>query len=180
MATCLLPSWRTIKIFHFPLYCVCLLNCKTIGLGWRQGTEYQLGKSKIFIKEPNSLFKLDDLRNKRILEQIAKMQAAFRGHKQEIWWKKHKAVRGVQTAFRAQKQRTWYKEYCGVRCLSSDGVHLRFWWNSATREMNCYIATVVLWSRNAGACMWHHATGEVSHPQRHYTRACHAVWTPVW
>lgn len=88
-------------------------------LGWRQGTEYQLGKSKIFIKEPNSLFKLDDLRNKRILEQIAKMQAAFRGHKQEIWWKKHKAVRGVQTAFRAQKQRTWYKEYCGARALQT-------------------------------------------------------------
>jgi myosin heavy subunit len=63
-------------------------------VNWKEHRDYELGNTKLFIKEPAALFALDDERVKRLDEHAERIQRAFRQWAAEleaeesssIWW----------------------------------------------------------------------------------------------
>ena len=58
----------------------------------QEHTHFELGKTKVFIKNPTDVFKLDEEREKKLHDVVAKIQAAFRGYCGRQYAMKYRAV----------------------------------------------------------------------------------------
>eukprot|EP01083_Nonionella_stella_P279146 949599_1 len=72
----------------------------TTSLGWIEGTDFVFGRTKIFIRQPTSLFKLDEIRNEVISRLVSTIQAQFRGFVQRTWYKEYRAAVKIQRQYR--------------------------------------------------------------------------------
>jgi myosin-1 len=68
--------------------------CDTLvrGLGWTDGKEYAMGKTKIFIQEAATLFLLEDMVDRKINDAVVVGQKAWRKYKQKRYYLEMKAA----------------------------------------------------------------------------------------
>ena len=72
-------------------------------------TEYAFGRSKVFIRNPKSLFELEEFRQSRNIELLTKIQAVYRGFKLRRKYKKMKKAQLVISSYlRSSKLRRKY------------------------------------------------------------------------
>jgi myosin-1 len=69
-------------------------------------SEYRLGKTKVFIKSPETLFKFEDARTKQLPAAVTMMQKIVRGHLARLMYAKVKAAVRIQTTYRAYTARS--------------------------------------------------------------------------
>jgi hypothetical protein len=69
-------------------------------------SEYRLGKTKVFIKSPETLFKFEDARTKQLPAAVTMMQKIVRGHLARLMYAKVKAAVRIQTTYRAYAARS--------------------------------------------------------------------------
>jgi len=62
--------------------------------------EYQFGKTKIFIRNPQPLHSLEDKRVIRIEELVTMLQSVWKMYKQKQWYKRTIAARKIQRSYR--------------------------------------------------------------------------------
>jgi myosin-1 len=55
-------------------------------LGWAEGKEYALGKTKIFIQDATTLFHLEDMLDRKMTEAVVVVQKAYRRYKQKRYY----------------------------------------------------------------------------------------------
>ncbi|KJE89642.1 myosin IB [Capsaspora owczarzaki ATCC 30864] len=104
-------------------------------------TEYEFGKTKIFIKEPVTLVKLERIRERHLGWTATLIQTAYRGFAARRWYKRDRSTRlvqtvcrgflarlrvkrlraaiALQTAWRRCAQLRWYKRYRAATVLAA-------------------------------------------------------------
>jgi len=70
--------------------------------------EYRMGKTKIFIRNPTTLFYFEEKREEYLPNVIVLMQAAVRGYIERSKWTARKAAITIQLAFRGYQFRYWF------------------------------------------------------------------------
>eukprot|EP01098_Paradermamoeba_levis_P006270 TRINITY_DN2608_c0_g1_i1.p1 TRINITY_DN2608_c0_g1~~TRINITY_DN2608_c0_g1_i1.p1 ORF type:complete len:597 (-),score=180.54 TRINITY_DN2608_c0_g1_i1:92-1882(-) len=70
--------------------------------------EFRLGKTKVFIKNPQTLFSFEEKRSQILPKIITKIQALWRGYWQCQEYKKTRAAMNIQAAWRGYTQRAVY------------------------------------------------------------------------
>ncbi len=70
--------------------------------------EFRLGKTKVFIRQPTTLFYFEELREKKLPLVIARIQAAWRGYKDRTQWEKRKAIIRIQLWFKRYRFRRYF------------------------------------------------------------------------
>eukprot|EP01132_Coremiostelium_polycephalum_P006082 gene6082-7579_t len=63
-------------------------------------SEYQFGKTKIFIRNPQPLFDLEEKRNHRLNELVTLISATWKMYRQRKWYKRTMAAIKIQRAYR--------------------------------------------------------------------------------
>jgi len=81
---------------------VTILNAFNIGKD-----EFRLGKTKIFIKNPTTLFFLEEKREAEMPKVVTRMQAAWRGYQARSKWAKRKAAIKILLFYRQYKWKRW-------------------------------------------------------------------------
>jgi myosin-1 len=74
----------------------------SLGIG---AEEYRMGKTKVFIRNPTTLFKLEELREREMPRIVTLMQAAWRGYCARSKWAKRKAAINIQLFYRKYRVR---------------------------------------------------------------------------
>jgi len=80
-----------------------ILNCLSIG-----PEEYRMGKTKVFIRNPTTLFKLEELREQEMPRIVTLMQAAWRGYCARSKWAQRKAAIKIQLYYRKYRFRKYF------------------------------------------------------------------------
>ena len=81
-------------------------------------TEYSWGRSKIFIRNPRSLFDLEDRRRAQTIVLAVKIQSLFRGWKQKTLYKKmRKAQITISSNFRGFKAKRDFQKMKNAQIL---------------------------------------------------------------
>lgn len=75
----------------------CRQVLQSIGIA---NTGFQIGKTKVFIKEPTTLFALENKRSQRLPEIVSKVKAFWKGAKTRRWFKRVMAARRIQRRWR--------------------------------------------------------------------------------
>eukprot|EP01097_Dermamoeba_algensis_P009393 TRINITY_DN660_c0_g1_i10.p1 TRINITY_DN660_c0_g1~~TRINITY_DN660_c0_g1_i10.p1 ORF type:complete len:779 (+),score=206.65 TRINITY_DN660_c0_g1_i10:954-3290(+) len=65
--------------------------------------EFRLGKTKVFIKNPRTLFMFEEKRAEVLPKIMIKLQATWRGYWQRMQYKKTRAAHNIQSAWRGYK-----------------------------------------------------------------------------
>lgn len=67
---------------------------------FKTGPDFQLGKTKIFIKDPKTLFHLEDTRDAAVERLVTRIQARWRGYIARVHYERLRAVVCIQRVFR--------------------------------------------------------------------------------
>lgn len=70
--------------------------------------EYRMGKTKVFIRNPITLFSLEDRREQAMPRIVTMMQAAWRGYCARSKWAQRKAAIQIQLFYRKYRFRRWF------------------------------------------------------------------------
>lgn len=70
--------------------------------------EFRLGKTKIFIRNPRTLFFFEEQREKALPAIVVKMQAVWRGYRERRKYNKKKAALRILRAMRWWKANKWF------------------------------------------------------------------------
>jgi len=70
--------------------------------------EYRLGKTKVFIRNPTTVFLLEEKREEAMPRVVALMQAAYRGFVTRSQWGERKAAIRIQLFFKKHKFRKYF------------------------------------------------------------------------
>eukprot|EP01119_Soliformovum_irregulare_P003560 TRINITY_DN1423_c0_g1_i1.p1 TRINITY_DN1423_c0_g1~~TRINITY_DN1423_c0_g1_i1.p1 ORF type:complete len:1011 (-),score=356.36 TRINITY_DN1423_c0_g1_i1:277-3309(-) len=70
--------------------------------------EYRLGKTKVFIRNPTTLFHYEDVRAKEMPRVVTCMQAAWRGFINRAKWSQRKAAIKIQLYYRRYRFRNYF------------------------------------------------------------------------
>ena len=74
-------------------------------------TEYALGRSKVFIRNPRSLLELEEKRRVRNLQLLIKIQSLYRSWKLRTRYKKmRKAATTIKSYFKGWKAKSLYQK----------------------------------------------------------------------
>eukprot|EP00013_Stygamoeba_regulata_P029147 CAMPEP_0177657900 /NCGR_PEP_ID=MMETSP0447-20121125/16485_1 /TAXON_ID=0 /ORGANISM="Stygamoeba regulata, Strain BSH-02190019" /LENGTH=1046 /DNA_ID=CAMNT_0019162393 /DNA_START=15 /DNA_END=3155 /DNA_ORIENTATION=- len=65
--------------------------------------QFSVGKTKVFIKEPNTLFHLEDLRTAGLPAVVTKIQAFYRGYRARANWQQRRAAIVIQLWYRSTR-----------------------------------------------------------------------------
>lgn len=71
--------------------------------------EYRMGKTKVFIRNPTTLFYFEDQRAERMPHIVTMMQAAWRGYLCRAKWTQRKAAIRIQLFYRKYKFRSYFQ-----------------------------------------------------------------------
>ncbi|PRP88238.1 myosin IE [Planoprotostelium fungivorum] len=80
---------------------------KHLGL---KGDDYRMGKTKVFIRDPRTLFDLETRRDKEIPKVVVKLQTAWRGYIARSQWKQTKAAIKIQLFYRSARSARWMRK----------------------------------------------------------------------
>jgi len=72
--------------------------------------DFRMGKTKIFIRDPRTLFDLESRREKEIPKIVIKLQTAWRGYIARSQWKQTKAAIKIQLFYRSARSARWLRK----------------------------------------------------------------------
>eukprot|EP01132_Coremiostelium_polycephalum_P006092 gene6092-7590_t len=72
--------------------------------------EYRMGKTKIFIRNPTTLFYFEEKRELELPRIVTLIQKTWRGYKARSKWNQRKAAIKIQLFYRTYRFRKWFKE----------------------------------------------------------------------
>jgi len=81
--------------------------CKALNLG---PNDYRMGKTKVFIRSPNTLFKFEEEREKSFGRMATYVQKIWRGFKARKQWARLKAAIRIQLKWKTYKSRKYHRE----------------------------------------------------------------------
>eukprot|EP00033_Pygsuia_biforma_P000943 GCRY01001085.1.p1 GENE.GCRY01001085.1~~GCRY01001085.1.p1 ORF type:complete len:1015 (-),score=310.27 GCRY01001085.1:527-3571(-) len=78
--------------------------------------DFRVGKTKIFIRKPQTIFTLETARIDKLPAIVTLIQAHLRGYRQRLWLRRYKAARRVQAIWRGYScQRNWEKVKAAIK-----------------------------------------------------------------
>lgn len=93
-------------------------------------TGYRFGKTKVFIREPTTLFHFEEKREAELPRIAILIQKLWRGYKARSSYKKHKAAVQIQLVYRSYKSRKWtlgvVRAFKGVENMSDWGKSVKW------------------------------------------------------
>ena len=60
--------------------------------GWKQGQDFEMGKTKIFIQDGTSHIEIETKRSAAVEELVVKLQSFYRGYRARVSFKHTKSV----------------------------------------------------------------------------------------
>lgn len=72
-------------------------------------SEYKLGKTKLFVRNADTLFKLEDLRRVEMPKVATYIQCRYKGYRARVLWKRVQSACAIQRAWRVSRARITFK-----------------------------------------------------------------------
>ncbi|EGC34012.1 myosin IE [Dictyostelium purpureum] len=72
--------------------------------------EYRMGKTKIFIRNPTTLFYFEEKRESEMPRIVTLIQKTWRGYKARSKWNQRKAAIKIQLFYRTYRYKKWFRE----------------------------------------------------------------------
>eukprot|EP00179_Madagascaria_erythrocladioides_P014805 CAMPEP_0198364584 /NCGR_PEP_ID=MMETSP1450-20131203/153739_1 /TAXON_ID=753684 ORGANISM="Madagascaria erythrocladiodes, Strain CCMP3234" /NCGR_SAMPLE_ID=MMETSP1450 /ASSEMBLY_ACC=CAM_ASM_001115 /LENGTH=1082 /DNA_ID=CAMNT_0044072023 /DNA_START=157 /DNA_END=3405 /DNA_ORIENTATION=- len=72
--------------------------------------KHQMGKTKLFLKDPQSLFAFEEARNRALPALVARMQGVYRGWKVRSQWRQRRAAIVLQLVWKTYRARAYVAE----------------------------------------------------------------------
>eukprot|EP00026_Physarum_polycephalum_P001521 Phypoly_transcript_01523.p1 GENE.Phypoly_transcript_01523~~Phypoly_transcript_01523.p1 ORF type:complete len:1002 (+),score=198.77 Phypoly_transcript_01523:159-3164(+) len=88
-------------------------------------TEYRFGKTKVFIRNPTTLFYFEEKREAELPRIVTLIQKTFRGFLARAYYKKNKAAIKIQLLYKSYKSKKWafavVKAFTGIKSMPDYG-----------------------------------------------------------
>eukprot|EP01133_Synstelium_polycarpum_P014572 gene14572-17226_t len=89
--------------------------------------EYRMGKTKVFIRNPTTLFFFEEKREEALPRIATLIQKTWRGYRARSRWNQRKAAIKIQLFYRTYRFKKWFRElYRSFKDVASDPKHGRY------------------------------------------------------